>query len=88
MIEKKDPKIKSYRNPFPQEEMREISNVNFLDIDFYFGVVVNWGQKIQDIPSEVGRIRAEAWIHSYDENGVLQHEWPELKTIPCQELIP
>ena len=40
--------------------MRETGEVSLTDVDFYFGVATQWGGKFQDVPPEVGRVKAVA----------------------------
>ena len=60
MFEKKNPQVESYRIPVVEAEMKETGEVSLLDVDFYFGVTTFWGGKYQDVPPEVGSIKAYA----------------------------
>ena len=70
MFEKKNPQVESYRLPVVEAEMRETGEVSLRDVNFYFGVYTFWDGRYQDVPPEVGRIKALAQSFRFDENGV------------------
>ena len=60
MFEKKNPQVESYRLPVVEAEMKETGELSLADVDFYFGVFTYWGGRFQDVPPEVGRVKAVA----------------------------
>ena len=71
IFEKKNPQVESYRLPVVEAEMRETGEVSLTEADFYFGVYTNWGYRYQDVPPEIGRVKAEAQSLWLNENGVV-----------------
>ena len=68
--------------------MRDTGAINLADIGFYFGIETLIDFKPKDIPPEVGRVKAEVIIVTYDGSNKAIWNHVEIKTKPCIELAP
>lgn len=66
MIKKQNPQVESYLLPIAEDEMEDTGEINLADIGFYFGIETLIDYKPKDIPPEVGRVKAEVIIITYD----------------------